>query len=195
MLSKEYLSEYFRYDEESPSGLVWNKTMYALKDKGKINALEGDKAGAWSASAVKNNGSWNVSVNKQKLKVHRIIYQLHFNDLTDDYVIDHIDGNPKNNNIDNLRKVTQKINMRNLRKRVDNKSGVTGVILYTRKNRSPYFEVGGVDADGNKIKKTFTVSVLGKEGAFMEAIAFRNKILDDAANYDINHGQFKGERK
>ena len=41
--------------------------------------------------------------------------------------IDHIDGVPSNNVWSNLRPVTQKINMRNQRKRSNNTSGVTGV--------------------------------------------------------------------
>ena len=42
--------------------------------------------------------------------------------------IDHIDGNPQNNSINNLRDVSRSVNMQNQRKaRLDNKTGFLGV--------------------------------------------------------------------
>lgn len=46
--------------------------------------------------------------------------------------IDHVDGDPWNNRFNNLRAVSRSENQRNLKLRVDNKSGVAGVTYYTR---------------------------------------------------------------
>lgn len=50
--------------------------------------------------------------------------------------LDHIDGNPQNNAIGNLREVTNTINCRNRSKGVNNTSGYTGV--YWRKREGKY---------------------------------------------------------
>ena len=48
--------------------------------------------------------------------LHRIIYQAHFGKIPDNMVIDHIDRNPENNDISNLRLVPQSINSTNITK-------------------------------------------------------------------------------
>jgi len=63
-------------------------------------------------------------LNKKKryeIKMHRLIYWLHnpdwdIFDSSKDNLIDHIDGNPKNNNIENLRVVTNQQNCFNRKK-------------------------------------------------------------------------------
>ncbi len=57
--------------------------------------------------------------------VHQIIYLLHYGYIPEN--IDHIDNNPLNNNIDNLRAVEHKQNMLNRRKSRNNTSGVKNV--------------------------------------------------------------------
>jgi hypothetical protein len=57
--------------------------------------------------------------------VHRLIFIYH-NGYSPDKV-DHIDGNPLNNCISNLRDVSNRINQRNSKKPITNTSGVVGV--------------------------------------------------------------------
>ena len=45
--------------------------------------------------------------------LHRIIYEAHFGKIPDNLVIDHIDRNPENNDISNLRLVPRSINNMN----------------------------------------------------------------------------------
>lgn len=49
----------------------------------------------------------------KKYYLHRIIYEAHYGKIPDNLVIDHIDRNPQNNDITNLRLVPQSINNMN----------------------------------------------------------------------------------
>lgn len=53
-----------------------------------------------------------IQLNDQKhYYIHRLVYCVFHNDYDlDGYVIDHIDGNPRNNNLENLQKITQQEN-------------------------------------------------------------------------------------
>nr|WP_283956499.1 HNH endonuclease signature motif containing protein [Escherichia coli] len=55
-------------------------------------------------------------------------------EIPNGHEIDHIDGDKKNNNIDNLRAVSRAVNSRNKRKLTGNTSGVTGVDFLKRRN-------------------------------------------------------------
>lgn len=48
---------------------------------------------------------------EKKFLVHRLVYETFKGEIQEGYVIDHIDGNPKNNNLENLRVCTQKENI------------------------------------------------------------------------------------
>lgn len=69
-------------------------------------------------------------------RLHRLIYQLHFGDLRQDEVIDHIDGDPRNNRIENLRKATHSQNRMNSRRVRRNTSGFKGVHAHGDKFRA-----------------------------------------------------------
>lgn len=61
-----------------------------------------------------------------KVKAHQVVWALH-NGRWPERMIDHIDGNPSNNQIDNLREVSDMENCRNMKLRKDNKTGFVGV--------------------------------------------------------------------
>ena len=63
---------------------------------------------------ITKNGYHRIEINNKHYFIHRIVYQTWSNDeLKNDMVVDHIDSNPSNNNIKNLRQVTQKKNIQN----------------------------------------------------------------------------------
>lgn len=60
-----------------------------------------------------SRGYRQVGINGRRYSVHRIIYILHHGHIPNKLVIDHIDRDPTNNHIDNLRAVTIKENRYN----------------------------------------------------------------------------------
>jgi hypothetical protein len=62
------------------------------------------------------------------LSTHRIIWKM-FHGTDPEFEIDHIDGNPSNNRIENLREATRSENMRNAPTRKRDKFGVKGAYM------------------------------------------------------------------
>jgi hypothetical protein len=67
----------------------------------------------------------NTTKGYGKVKVHRLIFFMHHGYLP--AFVDHVDGNPLNNKIDNLRAATREQNMHNMKTPVTNTSGRKGV--------------------------------------------------------------------
>jgi len=103
--------------------------------------------------------------NKSRFYIHRLV-ALHFltNDNNLDFV-DHIDRNPKNNKVENLRFATHSMNMRNCRLSKNNTSGEPNI------SWSKYDESWVIRflIDGKYITR--------KRKSFEEAIKIRNEIL------------------
>jgi hypothetical protein len=72
-------------------------------------------------------GAIIVRIYRQCCSVHRIAWQMHYGPIPPGMVIDHIDGDWKNNRLENLRMVTHIINCRNQALRRSNTSGYIGV--------------------------------------------------------------------
>jgi len=70
-------------------------------------------------------GHMYASIDRKKYLAHRVIWKMAYG--FDPGVIDHIDGNPRNNKLGNLRSVTQFENGKNARIRKNNTSGMMGV--------------------------------------------------------------------
>ena len=82
----------------------------------------GEKVGG-----LDDKGYITVRCNNTKFKAHRIIWEMHFGKIPENYEIDHIDRNKTNNNLENLRLATRSQNVRNISITSKNKSGYKGV--------------------------------------------------------------------
>ena len=104
-------SDYFYYDETSPSCLRWKVTKICGKGKGRPAVSAGDVAGCLE----KNR--WRVTINYKSYLVHRIIWELHNGIIKDNMVIDHMNRDPTDNRLANLREISFRENLLNQRKK------------------------------------------------------------------------------
>lgn len=90
-----------------------------LPDTGELIHKRGRRKGKVAGSPIESNGGYRyLSLGKGgkvfSAMAHRIIWGLAYGEFApEDKVIDHIDGDPDNNRLENLRVVTHKENSRN----------------------------------------------------------------------------------
>jgi len=100
-----------------------------------------------AAGTKTSNGYIKIDINKKSYLAHRIVYLLHHKILPE--FIDHIDGNPLNNKIENLRSCSKSQNNMNSKKRKSNISGHRNV------SYRPKFKQWAVELQANKVRYHF----------------------------------------
>lgn len=111
----EEIAEFHRLFEYVDGKLCWR-----VRPSQRVKV--GDVAGT-----KRDDGYLVVKINGRNRLVHRIVWEMHNWIIPENMEIDHIDHVRSNNEIDNLKMVTNQNNKRNYTRRADNKSGVTGV--------------------------------------------------------------------
>ena len=158
-LTKDYLQTLFEYRD---GNLYW-------KIKPNKPTPVGSRAGF-----IKPEGYGVITIQNKKYRTHALIYMMHHDKYPE--ILDHIDGNPRNNLISNLRECTVRENNRNTKLRKDNKSGFKGVSWHTS-TKSWRVQVSTED---NKINKHFRT----KEEAIECSVKLREEHYKEYARHE-----------
>ena len=114
--------ELFEYKEGK---LFWK----AKPNNFATQAIIGEEAGALH----ENEKFRRISFDGERHYTHVVVWLIHGNELPDDHVIFHKDGDPLNNNIENLGVRSKSASCAQAKRVVKNKTGFKGV--YPEKNR------------------------------------------------------------
>ena len=105
------------------NGTIWDyRGLYKVSNEGRVKSLEKiDKSGHLRQEKIMNNinsnGYKRIGLrknNKQKyFSIHRLVAHMFLDGYFDGAEVDHIDTDPSNNRVDNLRWVTRKENQNN----------------------------------------------------------------------------------
>lgn len=126
-------------------------------------------------------GVRQIRINKTLYLAHRLIWVMHNGAIPPDLEIDHIDHDPGNNRIENLRAVSHVENLHNLGRAQKNTSGFNGV--YVDRQTGKWRMHFKSKIDGNYI----SVSKTGFDSA-EKAYALRRQ-LEAQYGFHPNHGQ------
>lgn len=111
-LTQKRLKECLRYDETSGD-------FYWL-------ARAGSRKGGAKAGCFDLYGYVVIRLDKKLYKAHRLAWLYHYGTWPGN-IVDHINRDPSDNRISNLRAVSQSVNMHNAKTRKNSASGVSGV--------------------------------------------------------------------
>lgn len=118
------IKEYIKYDETSPTCLSVIKTYHR-------NHKVGDPVGS-----VGSDGYYVFTFKSRQYRNNRVVWLLvHGEEPPKNLVVDHIDRDPKNNLIDNLRLLTHAENHQNTNPPKNNKSGHKGLFWQEERGR------------------------------------------------------------
>lgn len=175
------------YDPTSPSGLRFRQRTHFNQKKDLV-------VGTYSNTG--RSRGYACLINGTGYKCHRLIWFICRGEDPVGFEIDHIDGDPWNNTIENLRKVPREINVRNAKKRHDNKTGTTGVHFTDAGRGCHYWVATWRTLQGERKTKNFSIKKLGSELALAQAVAYRQeKFLEikTQAGYTERHGKEANE--
>lgn len=171
-------SKYVKYDELSQTYLSWAIDFRKMKT--------GQRAGSFGSGGK----SAFVSINNIRYLCHRVIWKLHHGSIDQSLVIDHINGDPRDNRIENLSLVTIAENLRNKSILAANKSGITGVFIHSVSTCPSYI---GKCSIGNKhFGRSFSISKYGEEQAKQLAVTWRKNKLKELEQQGIFYSERHG---
>lgn len=132
-----------------------------------------------------------VSVNGRSYYIHRVIFEMENGiRIPEGYIIDHIDGNPHNNLLCNLKMVKSMDNTHNMKRMSHNISGITGV-GYSQSTNS--WRATWHNGRGVQVGRSFSVNKYGYDSAKNMAIQARSdaiaKLIENGFLYTERHGK------
>jgi len=158
IITQEFLHKMYEYR----NGVLYKKPQSKRSKKDLI------------VGTIRKDGYIRMAINYKYYYAHRLIYMMFHNEMP--IQIDHIDGNPSNNKIENLRKADNTKNSFNKNLTKSNTSGVKNV--YWAKNCKKWAVL--IQAFG---KKKYLGLFKDLELAELVAIEARNKYHKEYANH------------
>jgi HNH endonuclease len=183
-VSVSVLRQLLRYEPETGK-LFWLERDVRFFADGKrktASQIAGHWNGIWAGkpafTSLNRSGHCIGAALGSRLIGHRVAYAMHHGiELINIIEIDHINGNPADNRISNLRHVTHKENARNVGIYKNNKSGHHGV-CWDAGHKAWKATIG----ENGKQKR------LGRFKSFEQAVAVR-KNAEIESGYHQNHGR------
>jgi hypothetical protein len=127
--SQSRLRELFDYADGQ---LIWKaRPLSEFKNQRACNIWNTRYAGK-VAGGLKPDGYWAICIDYVRYKAHRLVYAWHNGAYPSQLEIDHINGVPSDNRIENLRLATRTENVANSTKPYTNTSGFKGVFWSKR---------------------------------------------------------------
>ncbi len=175
----------FKYSETSSTGLI-------SLDTGKEVGNRDYKFKIPKAIRVEFKG--------KRYLVHRVIWKMLNGEISSDLEIDHVDGNPFNNKISNLRLVDASTNQRNRSKNANNITGEHGVCFHRTSTGSggfnEYVRAVWTLTKGTQKRKDFNLKQFESfEDAVEFAALYREMMLSSDDSYSKSHGIRESKRK
>ena len=121
-LKLDALNEILSYDPETGI-FTW-----------KVNRSTGTARAGTEAGTLTSNGHRQIGLNGIKYYAHRLAWLLHYGEWPTKY-LDHIDNNPDNNRISNLREATHAENLWNTKMQSNNATGYKGASFHKPSGR------------------------------------------------------------
>lgn len=172
--------KYFYYDESSPSCLRWK-----IKHSRKV--VKDSPVGTKVHRATGSPNCWALRLDGVRYQLHRVVFLLHNPSIElSGKVIDHIDGNPFNNRIENLRLATHQENCKNLSIKSNNTSGITNISKVRNPQGTEYWR-SSIKHNGKFISKCFSIDGHGDVAAKEMAAEYLN-YLKQKYGYTDRHG-------
>lgn len=173
MISKEIIDQYLNYQPET-GVFVWRERDekhpgYGFRTRGWNTVFAGTIAGK-----ANKNGYIYIHLCKKMYLAHRLAWMTAHGFMPDE--IDHINHDPSDNRITNLRAVDRITNCKNITKPSDNTSGFVGV--YWHKGAQKWM------AQIVQQKRSIYLGLFNSKEAAFE----RRKQAEDALNFHKNHG-------
>jgi len=173
--------DFFLISSSSPSGLLHKINRKHVK--------KGDSAGTNHHSKC-----WIIRLFGKNYQVHRVIWVLLHGSISDELVVDHLDGNGLNNEINNLSLKSSKENSQNRGINKNNTSGFSGVHFSLGKCRGAWY-TSWRDITGKKKIRSFSVAKYGFNEAMYLAVTLRKEQLallnENGQNYTERHIESK----
>jgi hypothetical protein len=186
-------SEHFYLDSSSPSGLRWNRDVLHITGSGKkfIRYKEGSAVGSLTLGKNKVPTAWRTKLNGVSYLIHRIVWVIYYGSIDNTLMVDHLNGNPLDNSVENLELKTPKGNSQNAKLRTLNNSGVNGVCMIFRNDVLSWAATWRQPC-GKPGIKLFSTYKYSPEEAFRLACEYRIAQIallnENGANYTERHG-------